>query len=103
MAELQLSVVTPQGTVTEQSAESVTIPTADGEITVLPNHIPLVSVLKPGTITARMGEKATDINVTSGFVQVGSGGVVILAESAGKATNAPRAGTRPSGKAGADG
>lgn len=82
MATLRFSAVTPSGVAIDQPADSVTLPTAAGEITVLPNHIPLVSVLKPGTVTVRSGEKAQTYSVTGGFIQVTGEETVVLAESA---------------------
>lgn len=79
---LQFQAVTPGGAVAEQEADSVTLPTADGEITVLPHHIPLVSVLIPGVVTVRSGEQNRHYAVSSGFIQVTGEAVTVLADTA---------------------
>jgi F-type H+-transporting ATPase subunit epsilon len=45
-----LKIVTPDGSTYESEVDQVSVPTQTGEITVLPHHIPLVSVLKAGEI-----------------------------------------------------
>jgi len=54
-----------------------------GEITVLPNHIPLIASLQPGELTARMGDRAEHIAVSGGFVEIRPGNeVIVLADTA---------------------
>jgi len=61
------------------AALSATLPTSAGEVTVLPHHEPLVSTLKPGTITVRktLGEPE-QIKVESGVLEVSNNRVVVL-------------------------
>ena len=47
---LTLELITPDGPVFEGQVDSASLPTPDGEITVLPHHIPLITVVSPGTI-----------------------------------------------------
>lgn len=55
------------------NAESVNVKTASGEITILDHHRPLISIVKPGTITVvDAAKKAHYIPVSSGFVEVTS-------------------------------
>lgn len=79
------SVVTPEGIVSEYQADAVTLPTTDGEITVLANHIPLISVLKPGVITVIAGEDEHHLAVAGGFLQVSATEVNVLADMAERA------------------
>lgn len=84
----RFSAVTPEGVVGESDAASVTLPTADGEITVLPNHIPLVSVLRPGVITVReSADTEHHVAASGGFVQVSAREVNVLADTAERADN----------------
>lgn len=53
MSELQLKIVSLQKLVYNDYVDSVTLPTKSGEITVLPNHAPLISHLAKGTIRAK--------------------------------------------------
>ena len=79
---LQLKITTPEGIVYKQEVDSVTIPTQTGEITVLPNHIPLVSVLQPGEIIARKNGKEEYLSVSTGFIEVNKNNVTLLADTA---------------------
>lgn len=47
---MHLKITSPQTQIFEWSIEKVTIPTEAGEITVLPNHQPLASVVKAGLV-----------------------------------------------------
>jgi F-type H+-transporting ATPase subunit epsilon len=86
MSTLTLELTTPERIVLKESYDSATIPTADGEITVLPGHVPLVSTLKPGMITVRRGAQASFLAVSGGFVEVmPDGRVVLLADTADRA------------------
>lgn len=89
MKTTAFAVVTIEGTVESADASSVTIPTADGEITVLPEHTPLVSVLIPGVLTVRTGDNGSKgekhVAVSGGFVQVATDSVTILADTAERA------------------
>lgn len=86
MSATRFCAVTPEGVMTEVAATSVTIPTVDGEITVLPNHIPLVSVLRPGVITVRENDDTEEhLAVSGGFVQVTADEVNVLADTAERA------------------
>lgn len=83
---MQFSVVTAEGVVTEGEAASITMSTKDGEITVLPNHIPLVSVLVPGLVTVRH-QTGDDqhLAVSGGFANVTGSEVTLLADTAERA------------------
>ena len=60
-------------------ASSLTAPGAEGEMTVLPRHMPLITTLKAGTITVRQGEREQKFPVTGGIMEVrGDGATVIL-------------------------
>lgn len=60
-------------------AESVTVPGAAGEMTVLSNHMPLITTLKAGTIIVKREDGTTDrFPIASGFLEVGKTETVIL-------------------------
>lgn len=57
-----------------------------GEITILPNHIPLVSALVPGTVMVRKSGQEQYLAVSGGFIEVRGGNeVVVLADTAERA------------------
>ncbi|MDO8622283.1 MAG: ATP synthase F1 subunit epsilon [bacterium] len=67
---LQLSIITPERTVWDGQIDQVTLTTTEGEITVLPHHIPLVSVLTPGELRMKTGDKEIPMAIAGGFVEV---------------------------------
>lgn len=83
---LHFKLATPERLVMETEADSVSVPTQLGEITVLPNHAPLVANLEAGELVIRRGGREEQLAVAGGFVQVKSGNeVMILADSAERA------------------
>lgn len=57
---MKLELVTLDGIKFSEDAYSITLPTAAGEITVFPDHEPLMSVLVPGVVTVRKNQNDTD-------------------------------------------
>ena len=83
---IKFEVVTPERIVLKQQILQVTVPTEDGEITVLPEHIPLMSILKPGVIEIKLEDGELElISVSGGFVEVMRDKIVILADTAERA------------------
>src|SRR3989344_2570684 len=86
MSTLKFKIVTPEKTIYENEIFQVTIPTMDGEITILPNHIPLISVLKAGELKFKDKEGEQQMAVSGGFLEVrGKNEIVILADHAQRA------------------
>ena len=79
---LRIEIITPDETVYEGDADSVNLPTADGEITVLPHHIPLMGILVPGTILVHLGKEEKVFAVGRGVIEIDGSTLRILAESA---------------------
>lgn len=77
-----IKVTTPEGVIYENEVDSATIPTQMGEITVLPNHIPLVSALQHGEIVLKKGGKQEFLSVSTGFIEVNKNVITILADTA---------------------
>jgi len=83
---IKFEIATPERVVLKSEVTQVSVPTRTGEITILPNHIPLVSVLAPGVIEAReAGGEAVIMSVSGGFIEVFKDKVVILADTAERA------------------
>ncbi|MEY4745216.1 MAG: hypothetical protein RL272_1161 [Candidatus Parcubacteria bacterium] len=86
MAKLTFELTTPERIVLKEAFDAVTIPTQEGEITVLPGHIPLVANLVPGVIVVRNGDEESYLAVSGGFVEVQPGSaVIVLADTAERA------------------
>lgn len=80
---LRLRLFTPERSLLDEAADFVTLPTGDGEITVLPHHIPLATTLKTGIIRYKTEGQEKEIAVSSGFVEVSPEGEVrVLADTA---------------------
>jgi len=83
---IQFEIVTPERTVLKEKVQQVTVPTKQGEITVLPGHIPLVASLIPGVIEIVKDDGGRDvISVSGGFIEVVKDKIVILADTAERA------------------
>jgi len=69
-------------TVTEQlffgEARSVTFPGSEGELTVLKNHVPLITTLSKGIITVRGEGEDRTFPVAHGLLEVSRDGVIVL-------------------------
>ncbi len=80
---MKLKIVTPEKTIYENEIFQVSIPTTSGEITVLPNHIPLVSVLRAGELKIKDQQGENHLAVSGGFLEVrGKNEIIILADHA---------------------
>ena len=82
---LHFELITPDSTVFEGEVDSVSIPTPDGEITVLPHHIPIISIVWPGSILVRIGKEEKLFAVSRGVVEVDGNSLRILADTADRA------------------
>jgi F-type H+-transporting ATPase subunit epsilon len=83
--KIKFKIVTPERTVFEDEIDQVTLPTQEGEITVLANHIPLISVLQAGELVAKKGGEEIAMAVSGGMVEVRSNEITILADTAERA------------------
>jgi F-type H+-transporting ATPase subunit epsilon len=70
---LKLKIVTPEKLILEEEVESVTIPTKEGEITVLPDHVPLIAPLASGDIVAFVNGDYIPMAIVGGFLEVKNG------------------------------
>jgi F-type H+-transporting ATPase subunit epsilon len=83
---IKFEIVTPERIVLKEDIRQITLPTRMGEITVLPDHIPLVATLQPGVIEIIKADGEREvISVSGGFVEVLKHKVVILADTAERA------------------
>lgn len=83
---IHFEIVTPEKVVLKEEVQQITVPTKMGEITVLPNHIPLVASLQSGVIEIKKQNNSIDtMAVSGGFIEVLPDKVVILADTAERA------------------
>jgi len=84
-ATLKLEIVTPSAKIFSDDVEMVTLTGIDGQMGILPQHMPLMTALVAGEIIARKDGKNTFIAVGDGFVQVTREKVSVLTDMAIKA------------------
>jgi F-type H+-transporting ATPase subunit epsilon len=82
MAKLQLEIVTPEAKAFSEEVDMVVLPGVEGELGILPLHVPLMTQLLPGEVRIRQGAKETDLVVGTGFVEVTPTRVSILTDMA---------------------
>ena len=68
--QLKLKIVTPERLVLEELVDQVSVPTTEGEITILPEHIPLITSLKSGDVVALVNNEHVPMAVVGGFLEV---------------------------------
>ncbi|WP_041809231.1 F0F1 ATP synthase subunit epsilon [Evansella cellulosilytica] len=79
---MQANVVTPDGSVYNGQVEMVSAKTTEGELGILPGHLPLVTPLDVGAVRLKHDSKIQLIAVSGGFMEVRPDEVNVLAESA---------------------
>ena len=82
MAEMQFDLVSPERSLASFAASSVMIPGADGDMTVMPDHAPTITTMRPGIMTVTSGSDTHEFVVLGGFAEIGAAGVSVLAEEA---------------------
>jgi F-type H+-transporting ATPase subunit epsilon len=82
MATLKLEIVTPDRSAFQGEVDSVVIPASEGEMEILPMHIPLVTRLKPGELVISKAGRKEYLAVGEGFVTVSQDTVNVLTDMA---------------------
>ncbi len=82
---LHLEIITPDSTVFDGNIEWVTLPTGDGEITVLEHHLPIITTLVPGTAIVHTSGEETSYAVSRGVIEIDGNGVRLLSDIADRA------------------
>jgi F-type H+-transporting ATPase subunit epsilon len=81
-ATIKLEIVTPEAKVFSDDVEMVTLTGIDGEMGILPQHMPLMTQLMAGEIIAQKNGEDIYLAVGDGFVQVTGDRVAILTDMA---------------------
>ncbi len=86
MSTMMFKIVTPDGPIYADQVSQVTVPTKSGQITVLPHHAALISVLAPGEIVIKKDTYEVSLSVSRGAVEVrDTNEVYIIADTAERA------------------
>jgi F-type H+-transporting ATPase subunit epsilon len=67
---MNLEIISPEKIIYSGEADSVTLPGAIGLFTVLNHHAPIISVLKKGVLTYKIGDNEKTLEINSGFAEV---------------------------------
>ena len=81
-ATLRLEIVTPEARAYSDDVELVVLPAVEGEMGVYPQHIPLITQLKPGELVVTKDGKKIHLAVGEGFVEVTGTTVSVLVDMA---------------------
>ena len=87
MKQLKLKIITPERLIFEEMVDQVSLPTTLGEITVLPDHIPLITSLSSGDVVALVNGEHIPMALVGGFLEIkqdeeGITNVAVLADFA---------------------
>ena len=79
---IELKIVTPDNIAFNETVDSVTLPTTEGEMGVFPGHIPVIAKIEAGQLKVARGGDVELLAVDNGFAEVYSNTVAILTEAA---------------------
>jgi F-type H+-transporting ATPase subunit epsilon len=82
---LLLEIITPEKVIYKDEVNEVVVPTINGEIAILPNHINLLTQINPGELIVKKGANQQSLAITGGFLEVQNNKISIIAEYAIKA------------------
>jgi F-type H+-transporting ATPase subunit epsilon len=84
--KLELKIVTPEKLILDEMVDAVIMPTTEGEVSVLADHVPMIAKLSSGDIVAIADGEHIPMAVVGGFVEIKKGdnntAVTILADFA---------------------
>jgi F-type H+-transporting ATPase subunit epsilon len=79
---MQFDLVSPERRLASLQATEVVIPGAEGDLTAMPAHAPLITTLRPGVLRVVTPEGSESYAVTGGFAEINAAGATVLAERA---------------------
>ncbi|OWU84149.1 ATP synthase F0F1 subunit epsilon [Oceanicola sp. 22II-s10i] len=83
MAEnMKFDLVSPERSLVSGEASAVQIPGADGDLTAMQGHAPLITTLRPGVLKVQGPQGEDQYVVSGGFAEINADGVSVLAERA---------------------
>lgn len=88
---LRLEIVTPDAKTYSENVEMVTVPAAEGEMGIYPQHVPVLTQIIPGEIIVRKDGRDFFLAVGEGFMEVTGERVAIMTDMAIRAENVDEA------------
>ena len=77
---MQVTVISPEASMFDGEADAVVAPAFDGQVGILPNHAPFMTLLGEGTLTVRRAGIASRFSIRGGFMQVVDNRVRVVTE-----------------------
>lgn len=77
---MQFDLVSPERRLSSLPVREVRIPGADGDMTVMPGHAPVITTLRPGVLTVVSDQAEERYTVTGGFAEITAEACTVLAE-----------------------
>lgn len=82
MHQLNLKIITPKRIALEEKVLSVTAPADEGEITILPRHVPLFTLLKEGIVKVKRENGEDYLAIGGGYLQTDGNEVNLIVSRA---------------------
>jgi len=82
MRTLRLEIVTPEAKAYSEDVEMVVLPGTDGELGVYPQHVPVLTTLKPGELRVFKDGRETSLAVGEGFAEITGESISVLTDMA---------------------
>lgn len=79
---MQFDLVSPERSLASLQVASVSIPGSEGDMTAMPDHMPLITTLRPGIIRIDGTGGTQEFFVSGGFAEINATSVSVLAERA---------------------
>ena len=79
---MNFDLVSPERSLASFSATEVQIPGSEGDMTVMLNHAPVLTTLRPGVLSVSSADGTSEYVITGGFAEVTAEGVTVIAEHA---------------------
>ncbi len=81
-ASMHLKVVSPERVLFQDDVQELVIDTKNGQITVLPHHLAMITVLRAGQALIRKDGQETPLVLSGGLLEVAENKVIVLADTA---------------------
>ena len=80
--KINLQIITPEKIAYKDKADQITLPTGNGDITIMANHIPLISTMKHGELVIKNDGREIPMAVCNGFIEVRGNCIIIMSDIA---------------------
>ena len=79
---LRLEIVTPEAKAYSEDVDMVVLPGTDGELGIYPQHVPVLTTIKPGELRIFKSGQETSLAVGEGFAEITGDSISVLTDMA---------------------